>query len=247
MGSAAWSMDNSATNDVLKAVAQQLEGVGPDADESVLRAAFEQVASAGSGEWSYHHGGVESIPEANERACAHCGDSGPQLLRCSRCKEVWYCTQKCQKAGWKQHKKDCGQQADDSTIDAGNSTSKQAAAVAETAPGTSNAPQEAEPIADGAEPAAGEAAEQGFGWTEFCNSMDTELQGDNEEHRSGFLVAFEQHDPENTRCVPVDQLKLIIQGADASVADADIKEMLGMAPPINGMVNYDKILDGLFA
>merc|ERR1712166_960994 len=89
MGSAAWSMDNSATNDVLKAVAQQLEGVGPDADESVLRAAFEQVASAGSGEWSYHHGGVESIPEANERACAHCGDSGPQLLRCSRCKQVW--------------------------------------------------------------------------------------------------------------------------------------------------------------
>merc|ERR1712166_879956 len=220
MGGAAWSMDNSATNDVLKAVGQQLEAVGPDADESVLRAAFEQVASAGSGEWSYHHGGVESIPEANGRACAHCGDSGPQLLRCSRCKQVWYCTQKCQKAGWKQHKKDCGQQADDSTIDAGNSTSKQAAA---------------------------EAAEQGFGWTEFCNSMDTELQGDNEEHRSGFLVAFEQHDPENTRCVPVDQLKSIIQGADASVADADIKEMIGMAPPVNGMVNYDKILDGLFA
>ena len=47
--------------------------------------------------------------------------------------------------------------------------------------------------------------------------------------------------------MPVDQLKLIIQGADASVADADIKEMLGMAPPVNGMVNYDKILDGLFA
>ena len=99
------SMDDSATNDVLKAVAQQLEAVGPDADESILRAAFEQVspttllhpdanhhaqvASAGSGEWSYHHGGVESIPEANERACAHCGDSGPQLLRCSRCKQVW--------------------------------------------------------------------------------------------------------------------------------------------------------------
>ena len=63
--------------------------------------------------------------------------------------------------------------------------------MAATAPGTSNAPQEAEPIADGAEPAAGEAAEQGFGelaagcicgsvllagWAEFCNSMDTELQ-----------------------------------------------------------------------
>ena len=61
------------------------------------------------------------------------------------------------------------------------------------------------------------------------------------------MVAFEENDPDNTRCVPVDQLKSIIQGADASVADADIKEMVGMAPPVDGMVNYDKILEGLFA
>ena len=44
--------------------------------------------------------------------CDFCGIAGP-VLRCSGCmavrKEIRYCNQECQKAGWKQHKKDgCG-------------------------------------------------------------------------------------------------------------------------------------------
>ena len=43
-----------------------------------------------------------------ENVCAECGGSGqPKLLVCSRCKKVQYCSQKCQKAHWKQHKAIC--------------------------------------------------------------------------------------------------------------------------------------------
>ena len=30
-----------------------------------------------------------------------------ELLKCSRCKEVYYCDVVCQKADWKEHKKSC--------------------------------------------------------------------------------------------------------------------------------------------
>lgn len=38
--------------------------------------------------------------------CAVCGISG-QLLRCSRCKNILYCSSEHQKLDWKRHKKQC--------------------------------------------------------------------------------------------------------------------------------------------
>lgn len=41
--------------------------------------------------------------------CAHCRkDAGEQkLLQCSRCQQIYYCSKVCQRADWKQHKKNC--------------------------------------------------------------------------------------------------------------------------------------------
>jgi hypothetical protein len=42
--------------------------------------------------------------------CATCkGEGKPKLLLCSKCKQIQYCSPTCQKADWKEHKKDCGQ------------------------------------------------------------------------------------------------------------------------------------------
>jgi len=47
-----------------------------------------------------------SLPDAN--LCAQCGGPGqPKLLVCGRCKKIQYCSQKCQKAHWRQHKAIC--------------------------------------------------------------------------------------------------------------------------------------------
>ena len=42
--------------------------------------------------------------------CDACGTSEGQLRRCSRCRSVAYCSQACQRAAWKAHKRVCGQQ-----------------------------------------------------------------------------------------------------------------------------------------
>jgi len=39
------------------------------------------------------------------RACGRC--VGPGLVRCGRCKAVYYCTKACQQAAWKDHKARC--------------------------------------------------------------------------------------------------------------------------------------------
>ncbi|TCD63309.1 hypothetical protein EIP91_005690 [Steccherinum ochraceum] len=49
---------------------------------------------------------------SSSSACAQCGaqkgsSTGEELLRCSRCKNVFYCSKECQKAAWKQHKSAC--------------------------------------------------------------------------------------------------------------------------------------------
>ena len=43
----------------------------------------------------------------NDGACAACGRKAEHLLRCARCKSVWYCGAECQRASWGGHKKAC--------------------------------------------------------------------------------------------------------------------------------------------
>ncbi|KAI9052180.1 hypothetical protein LZ554_003540 [Drepanopeziza brunnea f. sp. 'monogermtubi'] len=51
------------------------------------------------------------LNRGGERTCAACrkgkGPGGADLLKCSQCALVWYCSAKCQKRDWKQHKKLC--------------------------------------------------------------------------------------------------------------------------------------------
>jgi len=40
--------------------------------------------------------------------CGQCGTSGCDLLECSRCRKIAYCSRVCQKKNWPHHKKTCG-------------------------------------------------------------------------------------------------------------------------------------------
>lgn len=42
-----------------------------------------------------------------ERICERCEKTGQSFPRCSRCKEVYYCSQDCQRKDWSKHKKEC--------------------------------------------------------------------------------------------------------------------------------------------
>lgn len=42
-----------------------------------------------------------------ERPCRNCFQSGRDMQKCSRCKQIFYCSKECQVADWKRHKKDC--------------------------------------------------------------------------------------------------------------------------------------------
>jgi hypothetical protein len=47
-------------------------------------------------------------PASTDPVCAWCGASSQELLRCGRCKQVWYCGVAHQKAAWKAgHKQEC--------------------------------------------------------------------------------------------------------------------------------------------
>lgn len=37
---------------------------------------------------------------AAQKMCGHCHKSGAKLLRCGRCKKVYYCNVECQKKDW---------------------------------------------------------------------------------------------------------------------------------------------------
>eukprot|EP00485_Elphidium_margaritaceum_P008137 CAMPEP_0202693664 /NCGR_PEP_ID=MMETSP1385-20130828/7710_1 /ASSEMBLY_ACC=CAM_ASM_000861 /TAXON_ID=933848 /ORGANISM="Elphidium margaritaceum" /LENGTH=343 /DNA_ID=CAMNT_0049349373 /DNA_START=14 /DNA_END=1045 /DNA_ORIENTATION=+ len=41
------------------------------------------------------------------RICGYCGKTKEKMLRCSKCKAVYYCSAMCQRPHWKQHKKTC--------------------------------------------------------------------------------------------------------------------------------------------
>lgn len=53
---------------------------------------------------------IPSLSEKSEKYCITCGKSDSTVL-CSRCKGVWYCNKKCQKADWPCHKLLCGKYA----------------------------------------------------------------------------------------------------------------------------------------
>ncbi|KAF5290976.1 hypothetical protein FQA39_LY14507 [Lamprigera yunnana] len=48
---------------------------------------------------------MECINEASQRNCACCEKSA--LQRCSRCKNIWYCSRSCQVNDWSSHKEVC--------------------------------------------------------------------------------------------------------------------------------------------
>ena len=53
----------------------------------------------------------DSMQRAHHEAvfyCAQCGTSGCDLMECSRCRKIAYCSRVCQKKNWGYHKKACG-------------------------------------------------------------------------------------------------------------------------------------------
>jgi MYND finger len=67
----------------------------------------------------------------NSNKCNHCGkteEDGVNLLRCGHCEPlrvVWYCSQNCQKAEWKEHKKLCGKSDEEIVAATGNHSALQ--------------------------------------------------------------------------------------------------------------------------
>jgi hypothetical protein len=52
-------------------------------------------------------GTMTSCPLSEYNDCRACGLVTPDLLVCSRCRKVHYCSPKCQKDDWRLHKKHC--------------------------------------------------------------------------------------------------------------------------------------------
>jgi len=48
-------------------------------------------------------------PEVQHETCAQCGFKFPNLMKCAGCHKLTYCSRKCQKRHWKQHKTRCTQ------------------------------------------------------------------------------------------------------------------------------------------
>lgn len=43
----------------------------------------------------------------SSNSCAYCNKSSVELLRCSGCRNAFYCSKECQRAHWKTHKQQC--------------------------------------------------------------------------------------------------------------------------------------------
>lgn len=72
-------------------------------------------------------GRVAALPTPQALAvCLACGKGGAELLRCSRCRSVRFCSVACQRAAWKDHKADCVRWAQDGS---GSSSSAAAASA----------------------------------------------------------------------------------------------------------------------
>ena len=49
--------------------------------------------------------------EAPPKVCATCGSNNPELFKCTRCKQSYYCNVDCQKKDWPKHKLTCSKAA----------------------------------------------------------------------------------------------------------------------------------------
>ena len=41
------------------------------------------------------------------RKCAKCDMHSPRIMKCSVCRNIYYCSEECQKSHWSTHKKEC--------------------------------------------------------------------------------------------------------------------------------------------
>ena len=49
----------------------------------------------------------EDLPSRARQECGNCGHTGSNLACCARCRSMWFCSVKCQKAYWPFHKQWC--------------------------------------------------------------------------------------------------------------------------------------------
>ena len=49
----------------------------------------------------------EDLPSHAAHECGNCGHTGSNLACCARCRSMWFCSVKCQKAYWPFHKQWC--------------------------------------------------------------------------------------------------------------------------------------------
>ena len=49
---------------------------------------------------------VDLLIQYEDRVCGFC-ETGAPMMRCSRCKTIFYCTEECQKEHWGEHKIKC--------------------------------------------------------------------------------------------------------------------------------------------
>jgi hypothetical protein len=54
---------------------------------------------------------MDSLKKSKQKLCANCSALGADLLRCTGCSQVHYCSKTCQKEHWPQHKKKCREAA----------------------------------------------------------------------------------------------------------------------------------------
>ncbi|KAL6761550.1 hypothetical protein V8C86DRAFT_2531593 [Haematococcus lacustris] len=90
-----------------------VEQVTPSPDLVTLLLQSTAAGLAARPEWSVAGcGGQPAAGSEAAQCCAQCGAANVTLFRCSRCREVTYCSPACQKKHWKAHKAACHVPAD---------------------------------------------------------------------------------------------------------------------------------------